>query len=112
MTEKLAVMDLGTNTFHLLIARGKAANPEELFHITEPVKLGEGGINNGIIQPTAYQRGIDTMLKFHQYILEYRAVGVKAVATSALRTTSNGKAFIDEVKYNINLLRFKVFKYF
>jgi exopolyphosphatase/guanosine-5'-triphosphate,3'-diphosphate pyrophosphatase len=94
----VAVMDLGTNTFHLLIARGTAANPEELFHITVPVRLGEGGINNGIIQPAAYQRGIDTMVKFHQHITEFGAGRVKAIATSALRTTSNGKTFIDEVK--------------
>ncbi len=94
----VAVMDLGTNTFHLLIARGTAANPEELFHITIPVRLGEGGINSGIIQPAAYQRGIDTLLKFHQHITEYGAGRVKAIATSALRTTSNGKDFIAEVK--------------
>ena len=94
----VAVMDLGTNTFHLLIARGEAANPEELFHITVPVSLGEGGINSGIIQPAAYQRGIDTLVKFHQHILEHKVDHVKAIATSALRTTSNGKDFIAEVK--------------
>ena len=94
----VAVMDLGTNTFHLLIARGTAANPEELFHITVPVRLGEGGINTGIIQPAAYQRGIDTMIKFHQHITEYGAGRIKAIATSALRTTSNGKDFIAEVQ--------------
>jgi exopolyphosphatase/guanosine-5'-triphosphate,3'-diphosphate pyrophosphatase len=93
-----AVMDLGTNTFHLLIAHGDAANPQELFHITEPVKLGEGGINNGIIQPAAYQRGINTMQKFAKHISEYKADNIKAIATSALRTCSNGPDFIDEVK--------------
>ncbi len=94
----VAVMDLGTNTFHLLIARGDAANPEELYHTTVPVRLGEGGINNGIIQPAAYKRGVDTMVQFHEQIREFKAERVSAIATSALRSAANGKDFIDEVK--------------
>jgi exopolyphosphatase/guanosine-5'-triphosphate,3'-diphosphate pyrophosphatase len=94
----VAVMDLGTNTFHLLIAHGDAADPEELYHTTVPVRLGEGGINNGIIQPAAYQRGVDTMIQFHERIQELQAVQVIAIATSALRNAANGKDFIAEVK--------------
>jgi len=94
----VAVMDLGTNTFHLLIAQGDAANPEELFHTTTPVKLGEGGINSGIIQPTAYKRGVDTIVSFSETIQQYKAERVSAIATSALRSASNGKDFINEVK--------------
>jgi len=94
----VAVMDLGTNTFHLLIARGNAENPEELFHTTVPVKLGEGGINNGIIQPAAYQRGIDTMQQFSERISAYNVDKISAIATSALRSAGNGRDFIDEVK--------------
>jgi exopolyphosphatase/guanosine-5'-triphosphate,3'-diphosphate pyrophosphatase len=93
-----AVMDLGTNTFHLLIAHGDAANPKELFHTTVPVKLGEGGINNGIIQPAAYKRGIDTMLKFSEHISAFNVDKVGAIGTSALRSARNGRDFIDEVK--------------
>jgi len=100
----VAVMDLGTNTFHLLIAHGKADNPQEVFRITIPVRLGEGGINNGIIQPTAYKRGIDAMLQFSNYIIEYKVGYIKAIATSALRTTTNGKDFIDEVKTKTGII--------
>ena len=96
--QTVAVMDLGTNTFHLLIARGDAANPEELFHTTVPVRLGEGGINNGLIQPAAYQRGIDTMQQFSDRIAEFKVDKISAIATSALRTAKNGRDFIDEVK--------------
>jgi exopolyphosphatase/guanosine-5'-triphosphate,3'-diphosphate pyrophosphatase len=91
----VAVMDLGTNTFHLLIAHGDTA---DLYHTTVPVRLGEGGINNGIIQPAAYQRGVDTMIQFHERIQEFQAVQVIAIATSALRNAANGKDFIAEVK--------------
>ncbi len=98
MNKKVAVMDLGTNTFHLLIAEGDAADPTILFKITEPTKLGEGGINKGIIQPAAYERGIKAMQQFHEHILKHEVEHIKTIATSALRSASNGKTFIDEVK--------------
>lgn len=91
-------MDLGTNTFHLLIAEGPINDPKELLHLYEPVKLGEGGINKGFIQTAAYARGIATMLKFQENIAKYGVSTVKAIATSALRSTSNGKDFIAEVR--------------
>ena len=100
----VAVMDLGTNTFHLLIARGSTSNPEELYRTTVPVRLGEGGINNGIIQPVAYKRGIDTMHEFSERIKEHNALVVKAIATSALRSAANGKDFTDEVKAKTGIL--------
>ncbi|MDB5031217.1 exopolyphosphatase [Mucilaginibacter sp.] len=94
----VAVMDLGTNTFHLLIAGGTASQYREIIHKHESVKLGEGGINKGIIQPAAYERGINTMQKFHQHIADQGVKEVRAIATSALRSASNGKQFIDEVE--------------
>lgn len=94
----VAVMDLGTNTFHLLIATGQADDPQELYHITEPVKLGEGGMKDGRILDSAFERGVKTMQDFHQQITKHKAGRVKAIATSAVRTTSNGRDFMDDVK--------------
>jgi len=97
MSKRIAVMDLGTNTFHLLIAQGSATNYKELVHEHEPVKLGEGGINKGIILPAAYGRGVATMQKFADEIKEFDVKDVRAIATSALRNASNGQQFISEV---------------
>lgn len=91
-------MDLGTNTFHLLIAEGDIHNYHEIVHITEAVKLGEGGINKGYILPDAFQRGINTMQHFQELVQANNVNGVRAIATSALRNASNGKDFIKEVK--------------
>ena len=93
----VAVMDLGTNTFHLLIAEGTASAYHEIVHEHDSVKLGEGGINKGLILPAAYERGIQALLKFHADIMEHEVTEVRAIATSALRSASNGKQFIDEV---------------
>ncbi len=98
MGKSIAIMDLGTNTFHLLIAEGDGSNPNILFQTTNPVKLGEGGINKGVILPAAYVRGVKAMEEFGYEISKHSVERVKAIATSALRSAGNGQQFIDEVK--------------
>jgi exopolyphosphatase/guanosine-5'-triphosphate,3'-diphosphate pyrophosphatase len=99
MNNRVAVMDLGTNTFHLLIAE---YHPQNLFteirHEYVGVKLGEGGINEGTIKPDAYQRGVDTLIDFGRLIKQYEVKQVKAIATSAMRSASNGPQFMAEVE--------------
>ncbi|MCC8427027.1 exopolyphosphatase [Mucilaginibacter sp. UR6-11] len=97
MSKRIAVMDLGTNTFHLLIAEGNATDYKAIVHEHDSVKLGEGGINKGVIQPAAYARGIATMQKFKDNITKNGVESVIAVATSAIRNASNGQQFIDEI---------------
>jgi len=95
---RVAVMDLGTNTFHLLIAEPDSENFfKEVQHEYVGVKLGEGGINEGTIKPEAYQRGLDTLLSFQHFIEQHSVIRVKAIATSALRSASNGQQFINDV---------------
>lgn len=96
--KRIAVMDLGTNTFHLLIAEGPADNFTTIFKATEAVKLGEGGINQGTIQPAAFTRGLAALQRFQDQILDHRVTNVKAIATSAIRSAANGQDFIDQVK--------------
>jgi exopolyphosphatase/guanosine-5'-triphosphate,3'-diphosphate pyrophosphatase len=95
--KRIAVMDLGTNTFHLLIAEGSADNFTTLFKTTEAVKLGEGGINKGTIQPEAFARGLAAMQRFQDLMLEHKVTDIKAIATSAIRSAANGQDFIDQV---------------
>jgi exopolyphosphatase/guanosine-5'-triphosphate,3'-diphosphate pyrophosphatase len=98
MNKRLAVMDLGTNTFHLLIAESSPSGVNEIVRKEEPVKLGEGGINKGFIQRPAFERGIKTMQRFHELIIKHQVQQVRAIATSALRNAANGQGFINEVK--------------
>jgi exopolyphosphatase/guanosine-5'-triphosphate,3'-diphosphate pyrophosphatase len=98
MNKSFAVMDLGTNTFHLLIVQGTGTEYNEIVHEQDAVKLGEGGINKGFIQPAAFERGIKSMQRYHQLILNNNVQQVRAIATSALRNAANGQDFINEVK--------------
>lgn len=92
------VMDLGTNTFHLLIAEGTIDDFRAIVHEHITVKLGEGGINKGIIMPGAFQRGVDTMKRFKDKIDSNNIQHTRCIATSALRNASNSNEFIDRVK--------------
>jgi exopolyphosphatase/guanosine-5'-triphosphate,3'-diphosphate pyrophosphatase len=98
-----AVMDLGTNTFHLLIADGTPQNFVKIAHQEIAVKLGEGGISKGYINEAAFERGLKAMDRFRELIAENHITQVKAVATSALRNASNGRKFIDCVRANTGI---------
>ncbi|MDN3588415.1 exopolyphosphatase [Pedobacter aquatilis] len=95
---RFAVIDLGTNTFHLIIAENLNGKFELLYKTNVPVKLGEGRINENIIIPDAFQRGIDALKDFRKTIDEFRVDKIRATATSAVRSASNGKNFVAAVK--------------
>jgi exopolyphosphatase/guanosine-5'-triphosphate,3'-diphosphate pyrophosphatase len=98
-----AIIDLGTNTFHLLIAEVKGDMLHVYFQLQVPVKLGSGGINSGIIQPDAYERGMLALTAFRKYLNQFQVTDVTAFATSAIRNASNGKQFIDDVSQRCNI---------
>ncbi|MFF5380010.1 exopolyphosphatase [Pedobacter suwonensis] len=95
---RIAVIDLGTNTFHLLIAETAGNQPEILYKTNIPVKLGEGRINDNMIIPVAFKRGIDCLKNFSKTIVDYQVDLVRATATSAVRSAENGKDFVNAVK--------------
>lgn len=80
-----AVIDIGTNTFHLIIAERSARGISLLFKNTIPVKLGEDGFPGGNIKPEAYIRAMAAFISFRKKIEEYKIENVTAVATESLR---------------------------
>ncbi len=93
-----AVLDLGTNTFHLLIAEIKEGKIHKITHAEEGVKLGEGGIAVGIITEPAFNRGIEALKKIAEKIKGFKVEKVRAVGTAALRSAKNGGEFIETVR--------------
>jgi exopolyphosphatase/guanosine-5'-triphosphate,3'-diphosphate pyrophosphatase len=90
---RYAVIDLGTNTFHLLIV---GENRQKIYQERQFVKLAENGIER--IGEKPFQRGIHTMLHFHLVLQKFNVQQIQAFGTAALRTASNGAAFIEEVE--------------
>jgi exopolyphosphatase/guanosine-5'-triphosphate,3'-diphosphate pyrophosphatase len=95
---RFAIIDLGTNTFHLLIAESKGSDFEILYKTNVPVKLGEGRINDNLIIPAAFERGINTLKDFNNTIKNHNVDVVRATATSAVRSAKNGNDFVIAVK--------------
>jgi exopolyphosphatase/guanosine-5'-triphosphate,3'-diphosphate pyrophosphatase len=93
-----AVLDLGTNTFHLLIAEVLKGEIVSHYEQQIAVKIGAGGINQGYIAPEAYQRGIQAVAEFHSSVQKYKVKSVLATGTSAIRNAVNGPNFLAEVK--------------
>ncbi|MEZ4687345.1 MAG: Ppx/GppA phosphatase family protein [Bacteroidia bacterium] len=106
--ERIALIDLGTNTFHLLITEIRDRDQlVELGKYKAPVKLGEEGMPGGAISEAAYQRGISTLRDFKQVIEAAGVTTVLAFATSAIRSATNGKAFVQEA-YELTGIRIRV----
>ena len=94
---RIAIIDLGTNTFNLLICDKKDESQNTIFKNKIAVKLGEGGIDKGIIAQAPYQRGIKALEDHLNTIKKYDVDKVRAFATSAIRSTKNGGDFVSEV---------------
>ncbi len=97
---RVAVIDLGTNTFHILIADCHTGF-SVLYKERKYVYLGEGGIDT-ITQPAA-QRGLEALRAFNTVISEYDIEVVRAIGTAALRTSSNSGDFIRRIKKELDL---------
>lgn len=95
-----AVIDLGTNTFQLLVA---AFDPiQKQFSILEnrtfAVSLGKGAMESGYIQDDAKQRAWQALDFFTQILSNYPLHGdVKAIGTSIIRNATNGNEFLKEI---------------
>lgn len=92
-----AVIDLGTNTFNLLIFEREFGKNKTVFSQRTPVGLGLGGINTNTIAQEAFLRGIDTVINYKNICLKNDIKEIKAFGTSALRGAENAKQFIDEI---------------
>lgn len=92
---RIAALDLGTNTFHLLIAENKKGI-KFLLKKTIVVKLGKEGFNNGLISGPAFARGINALKKFSGYLKKFKPDKVITLGTSALRKCKNGNDFLQE----------------
>lgn len=95
----LGAIDIGTNSFHLVIAR--IHNDKGFTVLTkdkEVVRLGSGSNDMKYISEEAMQRGISVLKRFALICKSFGAERVRAVATSATREALNKDEFIGRVK--------------
>ncbi|MDP5002521.1 MAG: exopolyphosphatase, partial [OM182 bacterium] len=66
-----ACIDLGSNSFHLLIAQWTPERIEIIERCSERVQLGEGVRASGAISPAAFERGLDCLKRFDELLGRY-----------------------------------------
>ncbi len=99
-----AAIDIGSNTFRLLIARPVAhqhASPpwETVYYTHRIVRLGEGLHHTGRLSDSGIQRATDALKEFTDIITAHgiKPEAVHAVATAAIRESENGQAFCHQI---------------
>ncbi len=103
MKNRYAVIDLGTNTFHLLIIEVNKGSIHQLYKERIYVKLAEEGIEK--IGEKPFSRGINALKVFNQKLKQFNIneKHLKAFGTAALRTASNGSQFVQNVKDELGI---------
>lgn len=100
---KIAIYDLGSNAFKILIAEVQSNNFNILFKSEEPVKLASKGINNKHITNQAIQRAFKALEKFNQTSEKFKVDKIICIGTSALRDAFNSKEILNDIKDKFNL---------
>lgn len=95
---KIAAMDLGTNTFRLLISENNSGNLIKLYRETNITRLGEYVSENRIINQNAITRSLEILRKYKTLSDEYSVKRVVAAGTSAFRNASNKESLVSLLK--------------
>ena len=89
-----AALDLGSNSFHLLIASADTDGIRVVDKIKHMVRLGEGLDDDNRIDDAAWARGIAALSQMGQRIADIPEENCRAVGTNTLRVATNGDAFL------------------
>lgn len=100
---RVAIIDLGTNTFNLLITEVEDNSYRILVESKYPARLGEGGIHRATITTEAMRRGVEALTTHLITISEYQVDSIFCFATSAIRSATNGNEFVRRVKQELGL---------
>jgi exopolyphosphatase/guanosine-5'-triphosphate,3'-diphosphate pyrophosphatase len=95
----LAGIDIGTNTFRLLIAEiDNAQSLREICSAKEITRLGEGFSAEKAFLPSAVERAVAALRQFKEILQKHPVDDLIVVGTSAVREAQNREAFLKEVK--------------
>ena len=107
MPQPTAIIDLGTNTFQLLVAKqGNISEPMQVIcQLQRPVTLGLGAMETGVLQADAMDRALIALTEFKEVAI---AIGcnidqIHAIGTSILRRAVNTQQFVAEVRQRLGI---------
>lgn len=90
----IAAVDLGSNSFHMVVAQDQHGQLKVVDRLREMVRLGAGLNASGKLSKESKQRAIECLQRFGQRLQEMHADSVRVVGTNTLRVAKNSKEFI------------------
>lgn len=101
LSKRLAAIDMGSNSFHLLLAevsmRGFFPKPRIIARYKRKVRLADGFDQQYCLNDDSIERAHQCLSEFSQQLQLFKPDAVKAVATAALRKASNKAGVIDKL---------------
>ena len=102
---RVAAIDIGTNSTHLLVA---AVDPSlRTFSVVlaekSTTRLGERDAATGHLSEEALARGMDALRRFTDLAASHQVEQIVTAATSAVREAPNGREFLQQVKDELDL---------
>ena len=96
--EIIAAVDLGSNSFHMIVGELRHGQLAVLDRIRETVRLAEGLSDEGDISPDARQRALDCLSRFGERLSDIHANSVRAAGTSTIRRAREDTDFFAEAE--------------
>jgi exopolyphosphatase/guanosine-5'-triphosphate,3'-diphosphate pyrophosphatase len=97
-SEVLAAIDMGSNSFHMVVARLVHGEIRTLEKMGEKVQLGAGLDEANNLTPEAQERGLSCLRRFAQRLNGMPPSAVQIVGTNALRVARNAHIFMDQAE--------------
>ena len=94
----LAAIDLGSNSFHLVVGRVVDGHLDVVDRLREPVRLAAGLDDRKHLRRDAIERALACLRRFGQRLRGMPPHAVRAVGTNTLRSARNGEAFRREAQ--------------
>lgn len=101
----LAAVDMGTNSFHMVVVRIDPILPAFtiIARDKETVRLGDCEPKTGCLKQEVMERALATLRRFQSVAKSLNAEQIIAVATSAVREAPNGRDFIEQIAEDLGL---------
>jgi exopolyphosphatase/guanosine-5'-triphosphate,3'-diphosphate pyrophosphatase len=101
---RVAAIDLGSNSFHMLIAEVRGPSTFEVVVENKMmIQLGKRALVMGLLDPQAMEAGLRCLDEFRRLALARRVERTVAVATSAIRESENGEEFLRRAREEIGI---------
>ncbi|MDX1320877.1 MAG: exopolyphosphatase, partial [Oceanospirillum sp.] len=94
----LAAIDLGSNSFHLMVARCVQGEIRTLERLGDKVQLAAGFDQDGNLTEDAQQRGLDCLSRFAPFLTGINPDNIRIVGTNALRAARNARTFLNRAE--------------